>query len=75
MKSRMKKIIYFDMDGVLADFESGLAKVSEEVRKEYEGRFDEIPGLFSLMEPMPGAAYRLLYSRYPPKARTSTTVG
>ena len=55
MKSRMKKIIYFDMDGVLADFESGLAKVSEEVRKEYEGRFDEIPGLFSLMEPMPGA--------------------
>ena len=51
----MKKVIYFDMDGVLADFESGLAKVSEDVRKEYEGRFDEIPGLFSLMEPMPGA--------------------
>lgn len=43
------------MDGVLADFESGLAKVSKEVKNEYLGRFDEIPGLFSLMEPMPGA--------------------
>lgn len=49
------KRVYVDMDGVLADFESGLAKVDDEVKKEYLGRFDEIPGLFSLMEPMPGA--------------------
>ena len=49
------KRLYVDMDGVLADFESGLAKVDDEVKKEYLGRFDEIPGLFSLMEPMPGA--------------------
>lgn len=54
-KVDMKKVIYFDMDGVLADFESGLAQVSEDIKKEYIGRYDEIPGLFSLMPPMPGA--------------------
>lgn len=43
------------MDGVLVDFESGLAKQSEQTLQEYEGRFDEIPGLFGMMEPMPGA--------------------
>ena len=50
-----KKRVYVDMDNVLVDFESGLAQVSEEVKKEYEGRLDEIPGLFGLMKPMPGA--------------------
>ncbi|MCH5174535.1 MAG: hypothetical protein J1F40_01440 [Prevotellaceae bacterium] len=50
-----KKRVFIDMDGVLVDFESGLAQVCEEVKKEYEGRLDEIPGLFGLMKPMPGA--------------------
>lgn len=50
-----KKRIFVDMDNVLVDFQSGLDRVSEEVKKEYEGRVDEIPGLFSLMDPMPGA--------------------
>ena len=50
-----KKRVFVDMDNVLVDFESGLAQVSEEVKKEYEGRLDEIPGLFGLMRPMPGA--------------------
>ena len=50
----MKKL-FFDMDGVLADFESGLAKVEDSVKKEYEGHYDQIPGLFSLMSPMEGA--------------------
>ena len=44
-----KKILYFDMDGVLVDFQSGIDKLSEEVKKEYEGRVDEVPGIFSLM--------------------------
>ena len=51
-----KKRIYFDMDGVLVDFESGLAKVDEATKEQYKGKLDEIPGLFALMEPIPGAA-------------------
>lgn len=50
-----KKRLYFDMDGVLVDFESGLAQLDEQTLKEYEGHYDEIPGLFGLMKPMPGA--------------------
>ena len=50
-----KKRLYFDMDGVLVNFETGIAKQSEETLKEYEGRYDEIPGIFGMMEPMPGA--------------------
>ena len=47
--------LFFDMDGVLVDFQSGIDKLSDEVKKEYEGRLDEVPGIFSLMDPMPGA--------------------
>lgn len=50
----MKKL-FFDMDGVLVDFQSGIDKLSDEVKKEYEGRLDEVPGIFSLMDPMQGA--------------------
>ena len=50
-----KKRLFFDMDGVLVDFESGLAQQDEQTLKEYEGKYDEIPGLFGLMQPMPGA--------------------
>ncbi|MBQ8656970.1 MAG: hypothetical protein IJ527_07980 [Prevotella sp.] len=58
----MKKRLFFDMDNVLVDFKSGLYKVDEAVRAQYmaqtpggKDRQDEIPGLFSLMDPMPGA--------------------
>ena len=47
--------LFFDMDGVLVDFQSGIDKLSDEIKQEYEGRLDEVPGIFSLMEPMPGA--------------------
>lgn len=50
-----KKRLYFDMDGVLVNFQSGLDKVSEDVMQKYVGREDEIPGLFGLMEPIVGA--------------------
>ena len=50
-----KKILYVDMDGVICDFQAGLDKVDPEVRQAYEGDEDKIPGLFALLEPMPGA--------------------
>jgi 5'(3')-deoxyribonucleotidase len=40
---------------VLVDFQSGIDKLGEDVKKEYEGRLDEVPGVFALMSPMPGA--------------------
>jgi 5'(3')-deoxyribonucleotidase len=49
------KRLFFDMDNVLVDFQSGLDKVNEKTKQEYEGRLDEIPGIFGLMEPIQGA--------------------
>lgn len=51
----LKKRLYFDMDNVLVDFESGIARLDEATRTAYSGRLDEVPGIFSLMDPMPGA--------------------
>ena len=50
-----KPIIYIDMDGVLVDFESALAKVSPEILEKFTGEYDNIPGIFALMDPVPGA--------------------
>jgi len=55
MMEPKKKILYFDMDNVLVDFPSGIARLSEETINEYEGRLDEVPGIFSLMEPLQGS--------------------
>ena len=51
----MKKRVYFDMDNVIVDFQSGLDKVDEVTKEAYEDHLDDIPGIFGLMEPMPGA--------------------
>ena len=61
-----KKRIYFDMDGVLVDFQSGIDKLDEATKEQYKGKLDEIPGIFSLMEPTAGAAevVRLLARSY-----------
>ena len=66
---KTKKILYVDMDNVLVDFPSGIAKISNELRTQYYERLDEVPGIFSLMEPLEGAvvAYKelsLLYDTY-----------
>ena len=43
------------MDNVLVDFPSAFARIPEETLREYGEDKDEIPGIFALMEPMPGA--------------------
>lgn len=55
------KTVYVDMDNVLVDFQSGLDRVPEAIKAEYANdgtgkpHYDDVPGLFSLMDPMPGA--------------------
>ena len=51
----MKKILYVDMDNVLVDFPSGISKISKQLQSEYEDRLDEVPNIFSLMDPLKGA--------------------
>lgn len=48
-----KKILYFDMDGVLVDFTSGLRRLGLPEDDGFPG--DEVEGIFELMDPMPGA--------------------
>lgn len=50
-----EKILYFDMDNVLVDFPSGIVQLTQENLKEYDGRLDEVPGIFGLMKPLEGA--------------------
>ena len=49
------KTIFFDMDGVLVEFNSALRHIDDETIRRYEGHYQDIPGFFALMDPMPGA--------------------
>ncbi|MEA2057062.1 MAG: hypothetical protein U9O78_05170 [Patescibacteria group bacterium] len=51
----MKKILYVDLDNVLVDFQSGINQLSDEIKKEYESRLDEVPNIFSKMIPIENA--------------------
>ena len=51
----IKPILYIDMDNVLVNFESGIDRLDDDTKAEYQGRLDEVPGIFSLMDPMDGA--------------------
>jgi len=62
----MKKILFFDMDNVLVDFKSGIAKLDDAKKQEFgeyydsdgnkhKAHYDDVPGIFALMDPMPGA--------------------
>ena len=50
-----RKKLFFDMDGVLVDFKSGIDRLSEEEMCEYGDNLDNVPGIFSRMDPIPGA--------------------
>lgn len=50
-----KLILCLDMDNVLVDFQSGIDRLSPEEFERYAGDLDDTPGIFSRMDPMPGA--------------------
>jgi len=62
----MKKVLYIDMDNVLVDFPSAFEYLDEDTLKKYEGRLDEVPGIFALMKPVDGAveAFKKLSQKY-----------
>ena len=66
MSGQCKKILYIDMDGVLVDFDSGIKKIDNTIIRKYEGNLDNIPGIFSIMDPMPGVleAYKKLSEKF-----------
>lgn len=49
------KILYIDMDNVLVDFKSGIMKLPMDQVAAAGDELDHVLGIFSLMEPMPGA--------------------
>ena len=54
------------MDNVLVDFPTGIARITDKQREEFDGRLDEVPGIFSLMDPMPSAidSFQILASNF-----------
>jgi 5'-nucleotidase len=51
----MQKIVYIDLDGVVADFEKGRKGHSMENITPYKGNPDKLPGLFKDLDPIEGA--------------------
>lgn len=47
--------MYIDMDNVIVDFQSGIVQLDDETLEAYKDNYDEVPGIFSLMKPMPRA--------------------
>ncbi len=47
--------LYVDMDNVLVDFQSGIDRLHPQVREDFAGHLDDVPGIFALMDPVPGA--------------------
>ena len=50
-----RKILYIDLDSTLVDFAHRIEALDPDLARAYAGRLDEIPGMFALMRPMPGA--------------------
>lgn len=47
-----QKIVYFDMDNTLVNFESGLNQIPSAVKELYGDELDNVPKVFSLMKPI-----------------------
>lgn len=66
----VRKILYIDMDNVLVDFPSAIPHVPADVLRAFEGRLDEVTGIFSYMTPVAHA----IESFYELSARFDTYV-
>lgn len=55
------KVLYIDMDNVLVDFQSGIARLPPEIVTKYGDNLDDAPGIFSLMDPVPRAVESFEY--------------
>ena len=60
------KILYVDMYNVLVNFKSGIDKLSKDDFNKYKGEYDQVPNIFSMMDPLEGAieAYEKLSLKY-----------
>ena len=60
------KILFVDMDNVLVDFKSGINRLDKDEKKKFLNNYDEAPGIFSKMLPMPQAisSYEILSKKY-----------
>ena len=47
-----KKIVYFDMDNALVNFQSAIDQLPTQVKESYNGELDNVPGIFSKMKPI-----------------------
>ena len=65
-KNKKKQRVYVDMDNTLVNFQSGIDQCSNEQQEQYKGEEDNIPGIFSLMQPNEGAveAYKWLNQHF-----------
>jgi predicted DNA-binding transcriptional regulator YafY len=65
-KHRDRQIVYFDMDGVLADFQSGIDQLSDDMKEKFKGHEDDAPGIFKTLKPYPAAidAFHRISSKY-----------
>jgi len=63
---KSQKIVYIDMDNVLVDFKSGIARLSKETVEKYGDDLDDVPGIFAMMDALPGAidAFHRISKKY-----------
>lgn len=61
-----KKIVYIDMDNVLVDFKSGIARLPKETIEKYGDDLDDVPWIFAMMDPLPWAvdAFHRIAKKY-----------
>ena len=50
-----QKILYIDLDNALVNVQSGIDRLTNAEYCRYENRFDQVPGIYARMEPLPGA--------------------